>query len=63
MKKCPRCKNELFNYTNKIKGKLCLIERCPECDFHHKNWDLDGHEDREREIKTEIMPDGVNDIG
>jgi len=63
MKKCPRCKNELFNYTNKIKGKLCLIERCPECDFHHKNWDADGYKNCKREIKAEIRPDEVNDIG
>ena len=55
--------NELFSYANKIEGRLCLIERCPECDVYHKKWDADGYEDCEREIKAEIMPDGVNDIG
>ena len=40
MKRCPKCKNELFSYNNKIEGRLCLIERCPECEFHHKNWDI-----------------------
>jgi hypothetical protein len=28
----PRCKNELFSYASKIKGRLCPIERCPGCD-------------------------------
>jgi len=36
MKRCPRCKNELFYYENKIDGELCLVERCPKCDFYHK---------------------------
>ena len=34
-----------------------------ECDVYHKNWDVDGYEDCEREIKSEIRPDGVNYIG
>ena len=37
MKKCPRCKNELFSYNIKIESKLCMIKRCPECDFYNKN--------------------------
>ena len=36
MKKCPKCKNELFYYENKIDDIQYLVERCPECEFYHK---------------------------
>ena len=58
MKKCPRCKNKLFSYTNKIEGKLCLIEKCPDCDFYRKKYN--GYEsDGGGKIKDTIQSGGV----
>ena len=43
---------------NKIEGRLCLIERCSECDFYHKKYD--GYEsDGGGKIKDTIKSDGV----
>jgi hypothetical protein len=58
---CPKCNNEMFNYTIKIEGRLCLIERCSECDFYQKN--NNGNEsDNSVEIKYRIKSDGVKNI-
>ena len=58
MVKCPKCNNEIFNYTIKIEGRLCLVERCLECDFYHKKYD--GYEsDSGVKTKDTIKSGGV----